>query len=57
MLLNTVFKLKLNFKLEIDLKTETFQNMEEIQKTWKNSLENKLQQVATNFIITLNKCL
>ena len=34
-LFNTVFYLKLNFKLKIDPKMNTFKNLEEILKTWK----------------------
>ena len=32
-LLNTVFYLKLKFKLKVDSKTSTFKNLEEILKT------------------------
>ena len=42
-LFNTVFNLKLNFKLKIDPKRCTFKNLEEIKKTCKKILKNKWQ--------------
>ena len=34
-LFNTIFYLKLNFKLKIDLKMYNLENLEEILKTWR----------------------
>ena len=36
---NTVFNLKLNFKLKVDPKTCTSKNLEDFQKTWKKFLK------------------
>ena len=38
---NSVFYLKLNFKLRIDPKTTTFKNLEEILKTWRKFAKNQ----------------
>ena len=36
-LFNTIFYIKLKFKLKIDPKMRTFKNLEEILKTWKKN--------------------
>ena len=43
MLFNTVFYLKLSFKLEIDPKTCNFKKMEDILKTWGKFAKNVWQ--------------
>ena len=46
-LFNTFSYIKLNFKLNLDPKMCTFNNLEEIWKTWKKFLKNEQQFFTT----------
>ena len=43
---DTVFNLKINFKLKIDPKMRSFENLEEFLKTWRKIANNNLATLS-----------